>query len=190
MPRGGTGTGGTTANGGSGANLDFRSGTGGTATGSATTKNGGGAGTWSVLGGAGGPATGTGTNNAGAGANITLTAGVGGDASGGTTNNGGNGGSVQIAAGAAGTGSTANGTAGSILLQTNGSTRQIVQRDGTIRLVQVSASTVPVNASGEGGHYMVGSKYVLWYNDAGTMRYKYLDMSGTGVTWVHTTTAP
>lgn len=38
--------------------------------------------------------------------------------------------------------------------------------------------------------YMKGTKYVLAYDDSGTKRYKYLDMAGTGVTWVHTTTAP
>jgi hypothetical protein len=31
---------------------------------------------------------------------------------------------------------------------------------------------------------------VYKYDDAGTTRYKYLDMSGTGVTWVHSTVAP
>ena len=38
--------------------------------------------------------------------------------------------------------------------------------------------------------YCKSGKYILQYNDAGTVRWKYLDMTGTGVTWVHTTTAP
>lgn len=38
--------------------------------------------------------------------------------------------------------------------------------------------------------YIKGSKFVIQWNDAGTVRYKYLDLTGTGVTWVHTTTAP
>lgn len=38
--------------------------------------------------------------------------------------------------------------------------------------------------------YRKGSLIVFKYNDSGTIRYKYLDMAGTGVTWVHTTTAP
>lgn len=38
--------------------------------------------------------------------------------------------------------------------------------------------------------YMKGKKLICRYNDSGTTRYKYLDMSGTGVTWVHTTSAP
>ena len=31
---------------------------------------------------------------------------------------------------------------------------------------------------------------IIQFNDAGTVRYKYLDLTGTGVTWVHTTSAP
>lgn len=38
--------------------------------------------------------------------------------------------------------------------------------------------------------YVKDSKYIIAYNDAGTARYKYLDLAGTGVTWVHTTVAP
>lgn len=38
--------------------------------------------------------------------------------------------------------------------------------------------------------YMKSDKIIFAYNDAGTIRYKYLDLSGTGVTWVQTTTAP
>lgn len=65
-----------------------------------------------------------------------------------------------------------------------------IQSSGDIRFVALSASTVPVNTTSAMGYYQTGTKFVIWYNDAGTMRYKYLDMSGTGVTWVHTTTAP
>jgi hypothetical protein len=45
-------------------------------------------------------------------------------------------------------------------------------------------------ASAEAKIYVKGSKLVVQYNDAGTVRYKYLDLAGTGVSWVHTTTAP
>jgi hypothetical protein len=38
--------------------------------------------------------------------------------------------------------------------------------------------------------YLRNNKFILQYNDSGTVRYKYLDLTGTGVTWVHTTTAP
>lgn len=53
-------------------------------------------------------------------------------------------------------------------------------------------SATPANpASGTEMHvYMKADKFVIQYNDAGTVRYKYLDLTGTGVTWTHTTTAP
>jgi len=38
--------------------------------------------------------------------------------------------------------------------------------------------------------YLKGGKIIYQYNDAGTIRYKYLDLTGTGTTWVHTTVAP
>lgn len=42
----------------------------------------------------------------------------------------------------------------------------------------------------EANIYVKADKLVIQYNDADTVRYKYLDLTGTGVTWVHTTTAP
>ena len=38
--------------------------------------------------------------------------------------------------------------------------------------------------------YIVGSNFVIRYDDGGTTRYKYLDLSGTGATWTHSTTEP
>lgn len=38
--------------------------------------------------------------------------------------------------------------------------------------------------------YMRNNNLVFQFNDAGTVRYKYLDLTGTGVTWVHSTSAP
>lgn len=38
--------------------------------------------------------------------------------------------------------------------------------------------------------YMKNDKLIAAFDDSGTVRYKYLDLTGTGVTWVHTTTAP
>jgi hypothetical protein len=46
------------------------------------------------------------------------------------------------------------------------------------------------SATNEASVYIKGTKLIFQYNDAGTVRYKYLDLTGTGVTWVHTTTAP
>jgi hypothetical protein len=38
--------------------------------------------------------------------------------------------------------------------------------------------------------YVKGGKLVVAYRDGATQRYKYLDLVGTGTTWVHSTTAP
>lgn len=57
--------------------------------------------------------------------------------------------------------------------------------------VSLAASITPVQPpTGELQMYLKGNKVIFRYSDGGTVRYKYLDMTGTGVTWVHTTTAP
>jgi hypothetical protein len=58
--------------------------------------------------------------------------------------------------------------------------------------VTMNAATTPSNptAGAQTKHYFKGTKFIIQYNDSGTIRYKYLDMAGTGVTWVHTTSAP
>ena len=38
--------------------------------------------------------------------------------------------------------------------------------------------------------YVKDNKLIVVWNDGGTTRYKYLDLTGTGVTWTHTTSAP
>lgn len=38
--------------------------------------------------------------------------------------------------------------------------------------------------------YIKSTYLIIKYNDSGTIRYKYLDLSGTGTTWVHSTTEP
>lgn len=50
------------------------------------------------------------------------------------------------------------------------------------------AETIYANAAGQ--IYFRNDKLVIKYNDGGTIRYKYLDLTGTGVTWTHTTVAP
>jgi hypothetical protein len=45
-------------------------------------------------------------------------------------------------------------------------------------------------AGGSVNLYFKGTKLVCQFYDGGTVRYKYLDMSGTGEAWTHTTTAP
>lgn len=65
---------------------------------------------------------------------------------------------------------------------------------GTTRIRMRGASNTtpasPSDAQDEVNIYQKGNYLVLQFNDGGTIRYKYLDLTGTGVTWVHTTTAP
>jgi hypothetical protein len=60
---------------------------------------------------------------------------------------------------------------------------------GTVTLDQTSTPTNPAQ-SAEGRIYIRNNKLIIQFNDAGTVRYKYLDLTGTGVTWVQSTTAP
>lgn len=53
-----------------------------------------------------------------------------------------------------------------------------------------ATSRTPWTSTGDVHIYLKGSYLVFQYTDAGTVRYKYLDLAGTGVTWVHTTSAP
>lgn len=57
-------------------------------------------------------------------------------------------------------------------------------------LYPVSADPTDPSSDDEVNVYFKDTKIVFQYNDSGTVRYKYLDLSGTGVTWVHTTSAP
>lgn len=59
-----------------------------------------------------------------------------------------------------------------------------------VTLVESTATPATPTVSAAVRFYMKADKFVLQYDDAGTARYKYLDLTGTGVTWVHTTSAP
>lgn len=54
---------------------------------------------------------------------------------------------------------------------------------------QATTPTDPASGS-EVNVYMKSDAIVFQYNDGGTVRYKYLTLSGTGVTWTHSTTPP
>jgi hypothetical protein len=58
----------------------------------------------------------------------------------------------------------------------------------TLTLGAAAAPTTP--GSGRMRVYFRSNKMVFQFQDGGTTRYKYLDLTGTGVTWVHTTAAP
>ncbi len=60
-----------------------------------------------------------------------------------------------------------------------------------ISLTEDTSTPAGTPASGsECKIYMKADKIVIQYNDGGTIRYKYMSLSGTGVTWTHSTTAP
>ena len=50
--------------------------------------------------------------------------------------------------------------------------------------------TPPDPAVGECNTYMKDDKFIIQSNDGGTVRYRYLDLTGTGVTWVHSLVEP
>ena len=62
--------------------------------------------------------------------------------------------------------------------------------NGHLTLREVSGTPTNPASGTEGRIYLKGDKLIAQFNDAGTVRYKYLDLTDTGVTWVHTTTAP
>jgi len=65
-----------------------------------------------------------------------------------------------------------------------------IEGEGDIVLQPALQTPSNPSTSSEVKIYVRSNKLIFQYNDAGTVRYKYLDMTGTGVTWVHTTTAP
>ncbi len=61
---------------------------------------------------------------------------------------------------------------------------------GDITFSELAAGPVEPTSGVAVRMYMKSDKIILQYNDGGTTRYKYLDLTGTGVTWVHSTTPP
>lgn len=62
--------------------------------------------------------------------------------------------------------------------------------DSNLLLNELAATPSTPTSGTQARLYVKADKLILQYNDAGTTRYKYLGLTGTGVTWVHTTTAP
>jgi hypothetical protein len=56
--------------------------------------------------------------------------------------------------------------------------------------LSANITTTELTSSNQGAVYVKSGKLVFAYNDAGTLRFKSLDLTGTGVTWVHATTGP
>ena len=71
-----------------------------------------------------------------------------------------------------------------------GATKFLVSSDGVTTIAEAGSAPANPTAGTECRIYMRGDRFVIQFNDGGTTRYKYLDLTGTGVTWTHTTTAP
>lgn len=65
-------------------------------------------------------------------------------------------------------------------------------RDNSGTILFQEKDTTPANPTSatEVKMYMKDDKIIFQYNDAGTVRYKFLDLTGVGITWQHSTTAP
>lgn len=61
---------------------------------------------------------------------------------------------------------------------------------GVMYLAESAATPTSPPSSAGVLMYHRADKIIFVFNNGGTVRYKYLDMTGTGVTWTHTTTAP
>jgi hypothetical protein len=63
---------------------------------------------------------------------------------------------------------------------------------GESGFVLPEASTTPESpaAGSQARVYMKGDKLIVQYDDSGTVRYKYLALTGSGTSWTHTTTPP
>jgi hypothetical protein len=62
--------------------------------------------------------------------------------------------------------------------------------DGAVTLNEQSSNPSDPYAGTEARFYIKGDKFIIQFKDGLTVRYKYLDLTGTGVTWTHTTTPP
>lgn len=62
--------------------------------------------------------------------------------------------------------------------------------DKNITLEEVAATPTDPTSGTQARIYLKGDKLVIQFNDGGTVRYKWLDLTGTGVTWTHSTSAP
>lgn len=72
----------------------------------------------------------------------------------------------------------------------NATVRSAQSNIGRMRFVELAANPATPASGAEANLYMKGDKLIAQYNDGGTERWKYLDLTGTGTTWTHTTVAP
>jgi hypothetical protein len=60
--------------------------------------------------------------------------------------------------------------------------------NGVITMQEVSAT--PANPSTQARMYIKGDKFIVQFNDGGTIKYRYMDLTSTNADWTYTTTAP
>ena len=112
--------------------------------------------------------------------------------------NGSSSGAVRLMASAGGAGSIGDGNTygANITLVDNGTTETIgidadvVNLSTALTFAEISSTPSTPTSGTQMRVYMKADKFVVQYNDGGTVRYKYLPLTGTSVTWTHSTTAP
>ena len=62
--------------------------------------------------------------------------------------------------------------------------------DFSVPLRLESWTTAPADNTGYANVFFKAGKFIIQWRDGAQVRYKYLDITGTGVTWVHSTTLP
>jgi len=62
--------------------------------------------------------------------------------------------------------------------------------DSPLTLDEVASTPANPSSSNRARIYVRNDNLIIQWNDGGTIRYKYMALSGTGTTWTHTTTAP
>jgi hypothetical protein len=68
------------------------------------------------------------------------------------------------------------------------SPNSILEVNGAVTLDKVAST--PTCSAGQTVVYTKGNYYVILYNDAGTYKYRYMDLTSTNATWTYSTTAP
>lgn len=69
--------------------------------------------------------------------------------------------------------------------------QKTISEDGSeLRLSEQSVAPSDLEDGTECRVYLKDDKFIIQYNDGGTIRYKYLGLTTDGVLWTHTTVAP
>lgn len=72
----------------------------------------------------------------------------------------------------------------------SGDAKSVLNVSGIVTLDPLVPTPFSPTTAREAQIYLQDSKLVIAYADGATVRYKYLDLTGTGTTWAHTLTPP